>query len=78
MESRDRVINTEEHIYTKKDFDNMIQKKERLILERNAELFPEGKCKVALELFDKYESIRSTKGKNSHSRNFVTVNQPRS
>jgi len=30
-------------------------------LERNAELFPKGKCKVALELFDKYESIRSTK-----------------
>ncbi|CAI2368886.1 unnamed protein product [Moneuplotes crassus] len=52
---------SQEGMYTKKDYDNMILKKERLILEKNAELFPEGKCKIALELFDKYESIKAAK-----------------
>ncbi|CAI2380330.1 unnamed protein product [Moneuplotes crassus] len=58
-----------EGIYTKKDFDNMILKKERLILEKNAELFPQGKCKIALELFDKYESINAVKREPSQQSN---------
>lgn len=45
--------------YTKEDYDNIILKKERLILERNADLFPEGCSKLALELYNTYESVKS-------------------
>jgi hypothetical protein len=46
-------------IYTKADFDNIIFKKERLILERNAELFPDGKSKHALELYHAHDTVKS-------------------
>ena len=45
--------------YTKDDYDNIILKKERLILQRNAELFPKGSSKKALDLYDTYESVKS-------------------
>jgi hypothetical protein len=45
--------------YTKGDYDNIILKKERLILERNAELFPEGQSKYALELFQTHETVKT-------------------
>ena len=37
----------------------MITKKERLILERNAELFPDGPSNIALQLYDTYESVKN-------------------
>lgn len=44
--------------YTKEDFDNIIQKKERLILERNAELFPDGTSAKALDLYHVYNTLK--------------------
>ena len=49
--------------YTKEDYDNIILKKERLILERNADLFPDGQSKLALEFYNTYESVKSKVGK---------------
>lgn len=45
--------------YKHQDFANMITKKERLILERNAELFPDGPSNIALQLYDTYESVKN-------------------
>lgn len=45
--------------YKHEDFANMITKKERLILERNAELFPDGHSKIALEFYNTYETVKA-------------------
>jgi len=48
-------------VYTKTDYDNIIQKKERLILERFADLHPEGHSQLALQMYNTHESLKSMK-----------------